>query len=209
MGGRRAEAVIGGHVGGPRRRRQPPLACELSACGPARRGSGCGQPAWDSRPPGPARGVRGGGAPRDLGAAREPGVPPGRGAPAPLGLAFTSPLAGDANEGPVFSGSAHWQASLRSVAHAALHSFCSRVSSRHRPLRRELVPAGWTGPGRTDQGGGGSVGCGACLGELARQNRSAVPPSKAAKAQIFFFGLSLVVKSPDFSWTCRSPSHVF
>lgn len=53
------------------------------------------------------------------------------------------------------------------------------------------------------------MGCGACLGELARQSRSAVPPSKAAKAQIFFFGLSLVVKSPNFSWTCRSPSHVF
>lgn len=32
-GGREAEAAIGGHVGGPRRRRQPPLACGLGSCG--------------------------------------------------------------------------------------------------------------------------------------------------------------------------------
>lgn len=89
-----------------------------------------------------ARGLRG--ARVTLGRSQvEPGAPSGRGAARRPGFLVSSSLrcSPETRGGwPVSSGSAHLQAShqnraaLPAVAYAGLHSFCSHILNRHRPL---------------------------------------------------------------------------
>lgn len=188
-GGRGPEAATGGHVGGPRRCRQPPLACDLGAGGSPWRGVGL----WGVRPGGletfgaRTRGAWGCGLGRPVcGCLRDLGAAP---PPRLLGLVVTSPLSSDAGRFPPARPPCGLPPSSGippPVVCAALHSFWPHPG-RPGPLRSGDRGGRWGVPAGPARGRGGFVGSGCLLAELAAR-RAAVPavrPRKAAEGLSF------------------------
>lgn len=191
-------------MGGPRRCRQPPLACGLGACGSLWPGVGLwGVRPGDSRSLGPVRAGPGGAGsgPELQGAHATLGRPHRRSSLVCCSLHRSPRTQGGR---PVSSGSAHLRASyqdrasLPPVVYAALHSFCPSLD-RHRPLRRKLSRS-WGGPVRANPGWGRLCWQRVSV-LLSWPRRAAVLPNPGKQrrlAYLFFFCLNLVMKCPGF-----------
>lgn len=196
-GGRGPEAATGGHVGGPRRCRQPPLACDLGAGGSPWRGVGL----WGVRP----------------GVSRhsEPGrAGPGVAGSGPRSAGAYATLARPHRPGCLVS----WSLRRSPRTQAGFLRLGPRAGSRRaraslplwsapRSIHSGLIPAGQglCGPGVGGDGGSwpGGPGVGAALSAAAVSLRSwprAEPqclpsdPGKRRKAYLFFLGFNLVMK---------------
>lgn len=179
-------------MGGPRRCRQPPLACDLGAWGsPAARGRAVGRGAWGLESFGArTRGDWGCGLGpgvcgclRDLGAAPRPNLNWSR-------VHFTALL----GRRQVSSGSAHMRACHRDRASFRLWStqhfiHSGLIANGHRPLRRERSPSSGGGVGGPwacgPRVGAALLTAAVCFAELAAAELQCCPTKEISKGLSF------------------------